>query len=533
MTAAVLVLLVVSVNLAGLSLSRGVYRQRELSLRTALGACRSRLTRQLLTETLLLCVPGYGLGLLVAWGFNRLLASLYPVDSFIYLYLGGLPRLDVARLDPLVLGFGLTMTLVSLLLSGLLPAFRTSSVDLRSHLSDGGPYGTTSASGSRLRNALVVTQIALSLLLLVESALVIESYRRLTREDLGIETENRLTAQTVLSSSRYPNPQDRGRYSNETIERLQTIAGVLEVKTTSNLAFSNWGFMTYIEGHALNDDQDKPVAEWISISPGFFQVMGIDIVKGRRFGSEDSPSSGRVVIIDQRMEAMLFPDGDALGQRVRTIDEWRTIVGVAKTVRRNGPLRQSGSRIYVPVSQHPIDRVTWVLKTAVPPETLASQLRKVLEAVDPLQPIYRIETLDNYFRYSISRNRLNGMLMSFFGATALLTACLGLYSVVAFRVAQRIHEVGVRRALGAGQGDIFRMVIGRGLSMVLVGLAVGLLAALGLTRFISGMLFGVGPLDAAPFLASGVVFLLVGFVACTLPALRALRIDPSAALRHE
>ena len=536
MGAVVLVLLVVSVNLAGLLLNRGVSRQRELMLRSALGASRFRMIRQLMTETLLLCLPGCALGLVVAhWGI-LLLAYLFPADSFIYLYLGGVPRLDEAGFDPFVLGFALAVMTAAMFVAGFYPACSLSNPNLQDGLQDGSWTATTSKSGIWIRNVLTVSQVALSLLLLVGAALLFKSYLHLVHVDLGFETENRLTAQTVLSQKRYPTDEAKVHFFRETVDRLQAVPGALHVATTSNLFFSNWGFGTsplIVEGRPADDEQQAPGAQWFSVSPNFFEVLGVTLLKGRSFAPDHSAPSEPLMIIDRTLEALLFPEGGALGQRISLFEEWRTIVGVVDGIRTNGPLRKAQPKVYVPYYQYPTDQITWVLKTAVPPESLAGILRDELAAVDPRQPVYRIETLDNYFLFSVSKNRLSSLLMSGFGLSALAIACLGLYGVLAFRVTQRTHEIGIRSALGANRREIFGMFVLRGMRLVVIGLVIGNLAALGLTRVLSSLLFGVGSLDAATFITAGGVFLLVGLFACSLPALRAARLDPSSALRCE
>jgi len=529
----VLVLLIVCANLAGLLLSRGIYRQKELILRSALGAGRARMTRQLLTETLIMCLPGCGLGLILAYGSVGLLIHLFPLGGF----LRGLPRLEQARIDPIVLGFALAMTTVAMLASGLFPAFRHSKPNLQAGLKDGAYATTASERGMRVGNTLVIVQAALSVLLVVGAVLVLKSYMKIVRVDLGFQTENRMTAQTVLSQRRYPSNNAKTHYYVETVDRLKGLPGVLDVAATSNLVFTNLGFFTrslVVEGRQSAEEQRGPDASWISVSSNFFDVQGIPILRGRSFDTEDSAHSELVTIINRELEKLLFPEGAALGKRIRLFDEWRTIVGIAEGVRTNGPLRGGkGRTIYVPYSQYPTDRITWILKTAVPPESLAGPLRDELHAIDPEQPVYRIETLDHYFLQSVSRNRLNSLLMGFFGFSGLAIACLGLYSIVAFRVSQRIHEVGIRMALGADRGDIFGMVVKHGMVLVVLGVIIGDLAALGLTRFLSSMLFEVDALDTATFIFAVILFLLVGFIACAMPAARAVRLDPTTALRHE
>ncbi len=534
MGAVILVLGIISVNLAGLTFSRGIERQRELALRSALGAGRARLGRQLLTEILLLCLPGCALGLFLAYLGLTALSRLFPADSFIYLYMGGVPQLDEVRIDIMATAFALAVTLLTLLIAGLMPAYRLSKPDYQA-VKSGQIASATSATGTWWRDTLVVSQMSMSLLLLLGAALLLKSYVQLVRADLGFETLNRMTAQTVLSHERYPDEESKTRYLGETTERLKAIPGVLEVVTTSNLPFSNWGFGTRIivEGLPADEEPKAPGAEWFSVSPDFFRVLHVDVLQGRSFDSRDSSHSEKVMVIDRSLDSLLFPDGDAVGHRIRFFDEWRTVVGVVEGVRRNGPLGEARPTVYVLYHQYPTNRINWVLKTATSPEMVGTPVRERLKATDPDQPIYRVETLGDYLSFSISKNRMNSLLMSFFSLSALVVACLGLHGLLAFRVAKRTHEIGIRRALGASRANIFAMIIKRGMLLTMVGWTVGTIAALGLTRFLSSILVGVGTTDAEVFFITGGVFLLVGFAACTLPALRAVRLDPSRALRYE
>jgi predicted permease len=465
---------------------------------------------------------------------------LFPAGTFVA---RGFSRLTEAQVDLVVLSFALGATVASMLISSLYPSVKLSKLELQDGLKDGGYFMAGSSGGNLARDILTAAQVAISLLLLVGAGLLFRSYQGLVNVDLGFQTSHRIAAQSILSQKRYPTGEAKTRYLQETMDRLRQIPGALEVAATSNLTFSNLTTTVGsfgVEGRPIGQERKdlwplmgRPWACLYAVSPTFFDVQGITILKGRAFEPGDTAQSEPVLIIDHKLESILFPEGGSLGQRLDFGKELFTIVGIAAAVRKDGPLQEHNPTIYMPYHQQPMNRISWVVKTAVAPELLSRQLQDALESIDPEQPIYGVETLDNYFRQSILRNRLNSLLMSFFGLSALILACLGLYGVLAFQVARRTHEVGVRKALGAGQWDIFGMVVRRGMLLLIVGLLLGNLAAFGLTRFLSSMLFGVGTLDTATFIVVGIVFLSVGFVACSLPALRAVRLDPSRALRYE
>lgn len=539
MLAVAFLFLVVCINLAGLFLSRGVHRQKEIAIRSALGAKRARVACQLLTETLLLSIPSCCLGLFLAYGSVRLLLYLYPAGSF----LRGVPRLDEANIDLVTVLFVLTATMAATLISGIFPALRYANLNPEHFLKDVSISATPSGFRASVLSALAAGQIALSLMVLLGAGLLLKSYHHLVNVDLGFETENRLTAQTVLSRKRYPNAERKTEYMRESVNRLKGIPSVLSVAATSNIAFSNYTSTVAsfeVEGQQIGEDQERrwpiiqrPWASFYSVSNDYFKAMGIKLLKGRSFGPHDTAYSEPVMIIDRRLEALLLPHGDALGKRVIFKKGQRTIVGVTVASREKGPLREPVPTIYVPYNQYPTERLSFVLKTAVPPETVLGQTREELRAIDPFQPIYNVETLGAFFKQSISRNSFYNLIMGFFGLSALTLACIGLYHVLSFQVLQRTQEVGIRRALGACRGDIFKMFVLRGVLLLVVGLVMGNLAAVCTTRFLSSMLFGVGTLDTETFLMVGIVFFSVGLVACILPALRAVRLDPSSAMRYE
>ncbi len=520
------VLLIACLNTGSLLLTRSTVRAREVAIRAAMGASRSRVLRQFLVESLLLAVAGTLAGLLVAFLAVRLLQRQFPLS---------VPRLEEVALDWHVLGFALASAFFSVLLFGLVPALRASRVNLVTALKEGAPATSHSRGSLRLRTVTVVSQVALSAVLVVGAGLLIKSYWLLTEVDLGFETEGKITAQTVLSPDRYKSPAEQIRYLHEAEGRLKGLPGVEAVGAANNLTFSNWSFVFLGEYEGSGGEKrETPRALYKIVCPGFFAALGIPLLEGRRFDDRDDGKSPAVMILDRNLANRMFPDGKALNRRVKFLDDrWWTVVGIVESLRDKGPMDQPSLCLYVPYNQFPVDRLGWVIRTSVPSAAIVPQIRRVLAEIDRDQPIYAVRTLEESFHESVSEQRFNTFLMLGFAAVALALAAVGLYGVLAFQVASRRREIGIRMAVGARRSRIFTQVTGGGFKLVMTGLSLGCLGAFGLTRFITGMLFTVRPLDWSVFLAVALLFVGVGFAALAIPAWKASRLSPSGALRCE
>jgi len=527
--AVALVMLVACVNVANLLLARSAAREREVGLRTALGARRERLIRQMLTESLVLAAAGGIAGLAVAAlchrGLLALVGDRIPV-----------PRLDQIALDLPVLAFTMITAVVTGLAFGLVPAFVSTS-HANEALRDGGRHG----GGRRLHRVLgtlVVAEVALALVLLTGAGLLMRSLIQLQRTDLGFRPEGVLTAAVQLPGTRYDLPR-AGALFHEALSRVSALPGVRDAAGASCLPVP----LACIGTSFWRVDRPKPAEGQLSssqvrpITPGFFRTLGIPQVAGRDFTDSDTVGSPPVAIVSEELVRQQFPDGSPLGRRLRVnVDhangrddvEW-TVVGVVGNIRSSldGPVRQT---IFIPRTQRPGYGITVFVRTDQDPMLLATGVTQVVRSLEPEAPV-RVRTLEEVIGGTIARTRAISILLGVFGLVALVLAAVGVYGVMAYSVRQRTQEIGVRMALGASAGSVFRLVIGRALRLVSIGIAAGLGAAAALTRLLEQLLFGVEPLDPWTFAATAVVLLVVATVASYLPARRSMRLSPLDALR--
>ncbi|RPI27685.1 MAG: ABC transporter permease [Acidobacteria bacterium] len=527
MGAVLFVLLIACLNTASLLLTRGTLRAREVAVRMAIGAGRFRVIRQFLIESLLLAVAATVVGMLLAQAAIRLLQSEFPES---------LPRMAEISIDWHVLGFALVVALLSVFVFGLVPALRSSRVNFGSALKEGASGTTYSSASLRLRSAMVIVQVSLSAILVIGAGLLMKSYWLLTRVELGFRTENIVTAQTVLSSARYKTAEDKIRFAREAEDRLRAIPGVELVGTTNNLTFSNWGFGVRGFEYETADGQRKEApgtASYKIVGPGFLETLGISLLYGRRFDHRDNAQSAPVLILDRSLAERLFPPGKAVGRRVFFEERWTTVVGVVDSIREGGPLDEPKAALYVPFDQSPVERIGWAIKTAVPPGVMIPVVRRVLSEIDRDQPVFAVGTMRESLATSVVADRLNTLLMLGFGGVALILAALGLYGVLAYQVSSRTREIGIRMAIGAERTQVFRQIATGGLKLVAAGLCLGLAGAVGLTRFLSGMLYNVKPLDWPVFVIVAVLLVCAGVLALAVPAWKASRLSPSSALRTE
>jgi putative ABC transport system permease protein len=523
------VLLLTCVNVASLSLATNIARRKEVAVRAALGADRVRLFRQLLTESLVLAVVGGVAGVvLAAWGTN-LLVHLAPED---------LPRISQVEIDWRVLGFAATLALVTGAIFGSLPALGASGSNLVDGLKEAGHTVSEGISQRRLRSLLVVAETALALVLLTGAGLLISSYERLIHSDPGFNAANVLTFNLDLPTPPYTD-QGTLTFMNSLLSRLRTLHNVQSAAIDWSLPFSGNipSTGTDFEGRSFPPG-DTPSVRIDSVTPGYFQTMAVPVLQGRTFTDRDEPTSLPVVVVNLAFARRYFPDGSIIGKRIRpsfsttSTIPWREIVGVVGDTKVEGYADNFQPEIYMPFTQTPNFNAV-ILRVQGDPLSLVPEVRSVVASMDKNVPVYNVETMGDYLSASVARSRFSTVLMGLFGALALGLAAVGIYGVISHRVSQSTHEIGVRVALGARSAGVVSLVVGRGMLLVLIGAAIGLGGALGLTRFLSGMLYNVKPSDPLTFGIALVVLAAVALVACYIPARRATKVDPIVALRCE
>lgn len=524
------VLLIACANVANLLLARSAARRKEIAIRLALGAGRGRIVRQLLTESALLALLGGGLGLMLSfWGVKLLVAFNRE----------NLPRWQEIRLDSRVLVFTIVTSVLTSLLFGLAPAFLSSKIHPVVALKEG---GRSSASGFRrfgFRNLLVVAEVALALVLLVGAGLLLKSFARLMEVDLGFRSDNLLTMQISLPSSKYGTPEQRRAFFERALEQIRTVPGVISAGAVSNLPLS--GSMTgggfTIEGRAKIPVEQGTGTDLRSTSHQYLQTMGIPLLRGRYFNDRDRDGAPAVVIIDETLARAYFRDEDPLGKRVAVEGpQWREIVGVVGRIKYEGLESDDKGQLYFPHAQDPwsgMFRMFLAVRTAAEPMNSVSAVQGAIRRLDKDLPVYRIKTMEQLVSNSVAQRRFSMFLLGLFASLALLLATVGIYGVLAHSVVERTPEIGVRMALGASKGDVLRLVIGQGMVQTLAGIGAGLIAAFGLTRLMSALLFQVKATDPLTFVLIPLLLLSMAFVACYLPARRATKIDPLVALRAE
>jgi putative ABC transport system permease protein len=523
------VLLIVCANVANLLLARAAGRGREIAVRVALGASRARIVRQLLTESVLLASVGGALGLLFAlWGVE-LLASVAPAS---------VPRFSEAGLDATVLGFTVGATFLTGLVFGLAPALSASKLDLNESLKEGGRGAGEGRVRSRVRSALIVSEVALSLILLVGAGLLIKSFMRLRNTSPGFNAGNTLSATVSLPTIRYDDDAKLRDFYQRTLERAAQLPGVESVAAIMPLPLSDNSMQTsfWIGGQPEPAPGDRPFSQARIVTPGYFHTMGVPLLRGRDFSERDDAKAPKVLIVNDTLARRFFPGEDAIGKRLHIglNDIDGEIVGIVGDVRYQSLDAEAGPEYYVSHSQLPFNEMQLVVRTrTTDPAQLAGALRSVVKEIDKDQPLFQIRTMDKLVADSVARQRFSMILLAVFAAVAMLLAAFGIFSVMSFLVAQRTHEIGIRMALGAQSRDILRLVVGHAMTLALVGVGVGLVGAFALTRVMEKLLYEVKPHD--PIVFGGIALLLtsVALVACYVPARRAAKVDPMVALRYE
>jgi len=529
--AVIFVLLVACANVANLLLARSSARQKEITIRSAIGAGRGQLIKQFLIESVVLSFLGGALGLLLAvWGVSvieRVGAKINPVFNGF-------------RIDLRVLAFTLIASLLTGLIFGLAPALQMSRPNLAESLKEGGRSLSASAVRNRLRGTLVVAEIAMTLVLLVAAGLLMRTMMQLSHVDKGFNSQNLLTMNLGLPNLKYPKPENVISFYKEAGKRIAALPGVRAVGATSVLPFSaNFdGRGLAVEDHPTARGEEISVDLYIA-SPGYLRAMEIPLLKGRAITEQDTADSMKVALINQTMADRLWANDEPLGKRIKfpgnekNPQPWRTIVGVVSDVSQYALDRRAPMQIYLPHEQNPTRFTTIVVKTEGDPAPLVTAVRNEILAIDKDQPVFQAATLDQLLSDSVLLRRFFMLLLIVFASLALILASVGIYGVMSYAVTQRTQEIGIRMALGAGTVDVLRLVLGNGMRLALVGVGMGLAGALALTRLMAALLFEVKPTDVLTFSSVSLSVIAVALLACYIPARRATKVDPMVALRYE
>ena len=528
-----LVMLLTCANVANLVLARTVSRQREMAIRAAVGGRRWQLIRQLLVESLVLGITGGALGLLLAiWGVSAI-ASLVPEGLA-----SSVHNLNAIALDWRVFGFTLALSMLMALVFGIFPALSGSRPDLLKMLRESSTRNLMSLGLRSMRGWLVVTEVALALILLLGAGLLVRSFRQLTAIDLGFNRENVLMARINLPRSVYRTEPQTAAFYGQLLERVKALPGVQSTGTINHTPLSGFGVIVFtgIEGQPPSDrEKDLPVGVG-AVSPDYFRTLQIPLLSGRVYDERDRRDSPKVAVVNQAFAQRYFPAGDVLGKRIAFGCEeglCTTIVGVVGNVKQERITAGVSPEIYVPFSQMPMNGMTLFVRTTGKPTDLAQTLRSEVFAIDRNQPVFNLKTLDQRVVETIAVSRSLMLLFSGFALLALVLAAVGIYGIVSYAVSQRTREIGIRMALGARGVDVLRLVVKNGITLVAIGIVIGVAGALALTRFLTTMLFGVTPTDTRTFIVVSLALAVIAVVACLVPARRATKVDPLEALRYE
>jgi putative ABC transport system permease protein len=525
------VLLIACANVANLLLARAASRRKEMAVRVALGATRARLVRQLLVESVLLALAGGAAGLLLGWWGLDLMKGLLPADF---------PRVADVGVDPRVLGFTLLVSCATGIVFGLAPALQFTKPDVHAALKESARGSTGDARAGRLRGLLIVSEVALSLVLLVGAGLLFRSFLHLQSVEPGFRTERVLTFRLTPSGSNFREDAQYSNFYRDVAERVRAIPGVEAVGVINTLPLvkgPTTGFR--VEGRPPIRPDQMPSVNYRSVSSDYFRAAGIPVLRGRAPGESDTPASPLVLAVNDSLARRDFPGEDPLGKRISFgvrpdgSPLWFQIVGVVADVRSLELHSEPSPEIYTSYLQDPFAGMSYVVRSSVEPEGLAPAVREAVRGVDRAQPVAEVRTMDQLVGESVAGPRFNSLLLGVFAGLALALAAAGIYGVMSYTVTQRTHEIGIRIALGARARDVVGFVVRGGMALASAGVCVGLVAALALTRLAAGLLYGVSATDPLTFAAVSAVLLCVALLACLVPARRAARVDPMVALRHE
>jgi len=527
------VLLIACANLANLMLARVGAQQKEIAVRTALGASRLRIVRQLLIESIILAIGGGVIGLLLA---------IWAVSWVVSLSADTIPRVQEISVDPRVAGFTLLVSVITGVLFGLAPALQVSRPDLTDALKESGRT-TAGLRKNRLRSALVISEVALSLVLLVGAGLMIRSFAKLNQVDPGFKPAQVLTMGVALLRARYPADEQVAQTYSQILERTTAVPGVVSAGAISDLPLtgSNTSDSFTIEGRPPIAKEAEPSTEYHVVTPRYFESMGIPLLSGRDVAHTDTRQSPNVVVINEVFARRHFAGENPLGHRLRLQGQERDpllIIGVVGNVRQLGLDEQLTPEVYVPLLQDPLSTtyqrsMTIVARTKSDPGAIAGPLRAAVASVDKSLPVYALKAMTEHLHESLARRRFNLILLTVFSGVALALAAVGIYGVISYGVTQRTHEMGIRMALGAKPRDVVQLVVRQAMVLALGGVGIGLLAAWALTRLMKSLLFNVGATDPLTFVAIAALMSLIALLACLIPARRATKVDPLVALRYE
>ena len=520
--AVLLVLLIACANVANLLLARGAARCREMAIRAAIGAGRRRMIAQLLTESLLLSLAGGALGLLFAW---------WGITGLVHFAPASLPHPETIHLDPAVLAFTLAVSMLAGIFFGLAPALQASKIELSDSLRESTLSGAPSSARHGLRRALILSEVALTFVLLVGAGLLLRSFAELLDVNPGFDPANLLTLR--LSPSKQINAAQAAVFSRALLSRISAMPGVIHAALAIEPPLMNPGNSVFvIRDYRATARGPQPHADNVASSPDYFATMGIPLLHGRIYTDEDIETGNRVTVIDQAMANRFWPGQSAIGKQLgfNSKGPWSTIIGVVGTVRSHTLEKQTNGTRYFP-AYYP--GMSLVVRTASNSSVFAGAIRTQVEALDPTQAVYSVQTMSERVAESIAKQRFAAALLALFAVLALVLAAVGLYGVMVYVVAQRTHEIGVRMALGAQRRDVMRLVLGQGARVALTGIIVGVFAAFGLTRLMASLLYGVKATDPLTFIGVSVLLISVALLASYIPARRAMRVDPMVALRYE
>ena len=526
------VLLIACANVANLLLANAASRQKEIAIRTALGASRFRVVRQLFTESALLALAGGAVGLLLSvWGVP-LITKLLPREF---------PRLDEIQIDWRVLGFTLAASVLTGLLFGLAPVFHLTRFGVHDAMKESSHGAGGSVHRSRLRHALIVAEVALSVVLLAGAGLLFRSFLQLQSVNAGFTPEQVLTARLSPSGEKFKTDSDYIKYYENVLARIGALPGVREAGVINTLPLQKGPtFRFRVEGRAPLPIDKWPPANYRSVSPNYFHVLNIPVLQGRPFTDRDNEQAPTVLLVNQSIAEKYFPGENVVGKRInfgRTDSNqqpiWREIVGVVADVKNMELKEQPEPEIYFSSLQSPFEAMSIVIRSSVEPGSLAGAVRGAVAEVDKTVPVADIETMDRIVTESVMQPRFNMVLLGLFSAIALVLSAAGIYGVTSYTVTQRTHELGIRLALGAQLGDVLRLILKQGLAVILIGVAIGLAAAFVLTRLLRTLVFGISTNDPLTFIGITLLLSVVALIACYMPARRATKVDPLVALRYE
>ncbi len=522
------VLLIACANVANLLLARAAVRQKEIAIRAAVGASRTRIIRQLLTESVLLALVGGLLGLGIA---------SFAVEALRVFGSANIPRLQEIGVDARVLAFTFFISLLTGIVFGLVPALRASRVDLNEVLKDGARHSVGSGH-HRTRNLLVVAEVALSLVLLIGAGLLIRSYYRVQTANPGFTPQGVLSLRLSLPMTRYATPESVYNFYKQLDEKVKALPGVQFVGTNYSLPLSStsaaWGPIT-IEGYVPKAASELIISNERFIGPDYLRAMGIPLVKGRQFDERDIKGAPEVCFVNEALAARFWPNEEALGKRIQRLDKgpWRTVVGVVRDERGIALEKEPPLSVYYPIEQLTIRTRFFVARTAADPMQTTQAITKVVQSLDPELPVYDVSTMEERLQNSLSQRRFAMLLLGVFALVALVLAAIGIYGVMSYWVSQRTHEIGIRMALGAAPRNILQLVIRQSLLLVSIGIGIGLMGAVALTRVMASLLFGVSATDGLTFMLISLLLGGIALLASYLPARRATKVDPMIALRAE